>query len=115
MKGEQTQQVQQRGLLQGQPYIKITTFPAKPFHSCTQDRVAQSQAPSASLKIHGQGTPASQGPNLGHIPCCRKGEAGKAVALPATLALKILALLPSIISITLKNDPNNSSSMIKRI
>lgn len=44
-------------------------------------------------------------------PRARRGK-GQDVALPATLVLKRLALFPSIISMTLKNDPNNSSSTI---
>lgn len=48
-------------------------------------------------------------------PECEEGKASRAVALSATLALEILALLPRKISITLKNDPNNSSSMIEKV
>lgn len=44
-----------------------------------------------------------------------EGEASRAIAVSATLALEILAPFPSIISITLKNNPNNSRSRIKRV
>lgn len=61
--------------------------------------------------------------SMAHTPGCspgdmqgspghEEGEASRPVALSATLDLVILALFPNIISITLKNDPNNFSNMI---
>lgn len=61
----------------------------------------------AGIPIHGTYPRLQQG-SPGH----EEEEASRVVALSATPALVILALLPNIIFITLKNDPNNSSNMI---